>query len=138
MHVKVIPIGQILVLALLIMLIGIGITAVLKKAGASSKIRKRMFWGSLIAGVVVALIGVLGINGLFNSRKPYTWNLYPSQIAIVTKLAIFFGEEIVIMAVITVVLVILAHLMVRASEKLFTIVFKIVSKISRWYNNLTN
>lgn len=72
MHIKVVPIGQILMLALLIMLIGIGITAVLKKAGASSKARKRVFWGSIIVGVVVALIGVLGIYEPFGNWRSYT------------------------------------------------------------------
>lgn len=37
MHIKVIPIGQLLTIVLLIFLIGIGITAVLKRAGTSSK-----------------------------------------------------------------------------------------------------
>lgn len=141
MQVKIIPIGQILMLALLIFLIGIGITAIMKKADASSKARKTVFWSSITIGAVVALIGVLGINGLFNHRMPYTWILYPLQIAIVTKLAIFFGEEIGIMAVIAVVFVILARLTPLVIEKLskivFKIVFKIVSKISRWYNKLT-
>lgn len=137
MQVKIIPIGQILMLSGLIFLTGIGITAIMKKADASSKARKIVFWSSITVGVVITLIGVLGINGLFNHRMPYTWDLYPLQIAIVTKLVIFFEEEIGIMAVITVVFVILARLITHANEKLFTIASKIVSKISRWYNNLT-
>lgn len=119
------------------MLVGIGATAILKKAAASSKAKKIVFWSSITVGVVVALIGVLGIYGLFNHRMPYTWDLYPLQIATITKLVILFGEEIVITAVIAVVFVILARLITHANEKLFTIASKIVSKISRWYNNLT-
>lgn len=137
MQVKIIPIGQMLMLSGLIFLTGIGITAIMKKADASSKARKTVFWSSITIGVVVALIGVLGINGLFNHRMPYTWDLCPLQIATVTKLVILFGEEIGIMAVIIVVFVILARLITHANEKLFTIASKIVSKISRWYNNLT-
>lgn len=130
MQVKIIPIGQILMLSGLIFLTGIEITAIMKKAAASSKTRKIVFWSSITVGVVVALIGVLGIYGLFNHRMPYTWDLYPLQIATVTKLVILFGEEIGITAVIAVVFVILSP----AIEKLIA---KIVSKISRWYNNLT-
>lgn len=132
MRVKVIPIGQILMLALLIMLIGIGITAVLKKAGASSKARKRMFWGSIIAGVVVALIGVLGINGLFSSRKSYTWNLYPWQIVTILKLAIIALAELGCMAVMGVVCIALTRPITYAIDKLPTM----ASKVSKWYRNL--
>lgn len=132
MRVKVIPIGQILMLALLIMLIGIGITAVLKKAGASSKARKRMFWGSIIAGVVVALIGVLGINGLFSSRKSYTWNLYPWQIVTILKLAIIALAELGCMAVMGAVCIALTRPITYAIDKLPTM----ASKVSKWYRNL--
>lgn len=136
MHIKEVPIGQILMLALLIMLIGIGITAMMKKMGASSKARKRVFWSSIMAGVVVALIGVLGINGLFSSRKPYTWSLYPWLITTIIKLVIFFLEEIgytvVMAAVMAVVWIILSRLVIYAWDKL-----KLPSRISEWYNNLT-
>lgn len=134
MHIKEVPIGQILMLALLIMLIGIGITAMMKKMGASSKARKRVFWSSIIAGVVVALIGVLGINGLFSSRKPYIWSLYPWLITTIIKLVIFFLEEIgctaVMVAVMVVVWIILSRLVIYAWDKL-------PQKVSEWYNNLT-
>lgn len=134
MHIKEVPIGQILMLALLIMLIGIGITAMMKKMGASSKARKRVFWSSIIAGVVVALIGVLGINGLFSSRKPYIWSLYSWLITTIIKLVIFFLEEIgctaVMVAVMVVVWIILSRLVIYAWDKL-------PQKVSEWYNNLT-
>lgn len=133
MHVKVIPIGQILVLALLIMLIGIGITAMMKKADASSKARKRVFWSSIIVGVVVALIGVLGINGLFSSRESYTWGLYPWQIVTILKLAIIALAELGCMAVMAVVCIALTRPITYAIDKLPTM----ASKISKWYNNLT-
>ena len=133
MQIKEVPIGQILVLALLIMLIGIGITAMLKKVDASSKARKKVFWGSIIAGVVVALIGVLGINGLFSSRKSYTWSLYPWQTTVIAKLVNFFLEELGYMAVTVVMAVviwiILARLVIYAWDKL-------PPKISKWYHNL--
>lgn len=45
MRIKTIPIGQMLVLALLIFLVGIVITAVMKKTNMSSKIRRIVFWG---------------------------------------------------------------------------------------------
>ena len=133
MHIKEVPIGQILVLALLIMLIGIGITAMMKKADASSKARKRVFWSSIIAGVVVALIGVLGINGLFSSRKSYTWNLYPWQIVTILKLAIIALAELGCMAVMTVVCIALTRPITYAIDKLPTM----ASKVSKWYHNLT-
>lgn len=137
MQIKEIPLGQILVLASLIMLIGIGITAMMKKMNASSKARKRVFWGLIIAGVVVALIGVLGINGLFSSRKPYTWSLYPWQTTVIAKLVIFFLEEIgytavmaAVMVVVTVVVwIIPGRLVIYALDKL-------PPKVSKWYNNL--
>lgn len=132
MHIKVVPIGQILVLALLIMLIGIGITEIMKKAGTSSKARKRMFWGSIIAGVVVALIGVLGINGLFSHRMPYTWNLYPWQIVTILKLAIIALAELGCMAVMGVVCIALTRPITYAIDKLPTM----ASKVSKWYHNL--
>lgn len=132
MHIKEVPIGQILVLALLIMLIGIGITAMMKKADASSKARKRVFWSSIIAGVVVALIGVLGINGLFSSRKSYTWNLYPWQIVTILKLAIIALTELECMAVMAVVCIALTRPITYAIDKLPTM----ASKISEWYHNL--
>lgn len=134
MHIKEVPIGQILMLALLMMLIGIGTTAMMKKANASSKARKRMFWGSIIAGVVVALIGVLGINGLFSSRKSYTWGLYPWQMVKIFKLAIIalaeLGYTAMIVAVMVVVWIILSRLVIYAWDKL-------LPKVSKWYNNLT-
>lgn len=133
MHVKVIPIGQILMLALLIMLIGIGITAVLKKVGASSKARKRMFWGSIIVGVVVALIGVLGINGLFSSRKSYTWGLYPWLITTIIKLVIFFLEEIGCVAVMVVVMLVVWIIFIRLVTYAWD---KLPQKVSKWYHNL--
>lgn len=43
MHIRCIPIGQMIVLALLISLVGIVITAVMKKADVSSKIRRIVF-----------------------------------------------------------------------------------------------
>lgn len=132
MHIKEVPIGQILVLALLIMLIGIGIIAMMKKANASSKVRKRMFWGSIIAGVAVALIGVLGINGLFSSRKSYTWNLYPWQIVTILKLAIIALAELGCMAVMAVVCIALTRPINYAIDKLPTM----ASKVSKWYHNL--
>lgn len=69
MGIKVIPIWQVLMLALLIMLTGIGITAIMKKADASSKVRKQMFWSSVTVGMITSLIGVLGINGLFSRAR---------------------------------------------------------------------
>ena len=88
MHINEILIGQILMLALLIMLIGIGITAIMKKADASSKARKIVFWGSAIVGVVVVLAA--GINGFFIFRVPYTWSLYPWKVATIIKSIIVF------------------------------------------------
>ena len=132
MHIKVVPIGQILMLALLIMLIGTGITTMMKKAGASSKARKRMFWSSIIVGVVVALIGVLGINVLFSHRMPYTWNLYPWQIVTILKLAIIALAEIGCMAVMAGVCIALTRPITYAIDKLPTM----ASKVSKWYHNL--
>lgn len=132
MHIKEVPLGQILMMALLIFLVGIVITAVMKKADVSSKARKRVFWGSIIAGVVVALIGVLGINGLFSSRKSYTWNLYPWQIVTILKLAINALSELGCMAVMAVVCIALTRPITYAIDKLPTM----ASKVSKWYNNL--
>lgn len=132
MGIKVIPIGQVLMLALLIMLTGIGITAIMKKAGASSKVRKRMFWGSVTVGMITSLIGVLGINGLFSSRRSYSWSLYPWRIVTIFKLAIIALVELGFMAVMVVVWIILNRLVIYAWDKL-----KLPSRISEWYNNLT-
>ena len=103
MQVKIIPIGQVLILALLIMLIGIGITAIMKKADASSKVRKQMFWSSVTVGMITSLIGVLGINGLFSSRRSYSWSLYPWRIVTIFKLAIIALVELGFMPVVAVV-----------------------------------
>ena len=132
MGIKVIPIGQVLMLALLIMLTGIGITAIMKKAGASSKVRKRMFWGSVTVGMITSLIGVLGINGLFSSRRSYSWSLYPWRIVTIFKLAIIALVELGFMAVMVAVWIILNRLVIYAWDKL-----KLPSRISEWYNNLT-
>lgn len=80
MHVKVIPIGQGLMMALLIMIIGIGITAILKKTGASSKVRKLMFWSSVIAGLIIVLLLVILRININEYKIPYTWSLYPWNI----------------------------------------------------------
>lgn len=133
MHIKEVPIGQILILALLVMLIGVGTTAMMKKVDASSKARKRMFWGSIIIGVVVALTGVLGIDGLFSHRMPYTWSLYPWQIVTILKLAIIALAELGCMAVMAVVCIALTRPITYAIDKLPTM----ASKVSKWYHNLT-
>lgn len=85
MGIKVIPIGQVLMLALLIMLTGIGITAMMKKANASSKARKRMFWGSVIISFIFLLcpFGSIAMSGW---SVPGTWSLYPWKIETITKL----------------------------------------------------
>lgn len=130
MHIKVVPIGQILMLALLIMLIGIGITAVMKKVNASSKARKRVFWGSIIAGlIIVLLLVILRIN---EYKIPYTWSLYPWQIVTILKLAIIALAELECMAVMAVVCIALTRPITYAIDKLPTM----ASKISKWYHNL--
>lgn len=98
MHIRCIPIGQMIVLALLIFLVGIVITAVMKKADVSSKIRRIVFWGSAIIGVVVAL--AVRINGFFIFRMPYTWSLYPWEVATIIESVIVFLSGWVIIAVI--------------------------------------
>lgn len=93
MHIKEVPIGQILMLALLIMLIGIGITAMMKKANASSKARKRMFWGSVIISFIFLLcpFGSIAMSGW---SVPGTWSLYPWEIGTIAKLVLGLLEII--------------------------------------------
>lgn len=130
MRVKVIPIGQILMLALLIMLIGIGITAVLKKAGASSKARKRMFWGSIIAGlIIVLLLVILRIN---EYKIPYTWSLYPWNIETIMVILDLVLAFLLALGVMTVFVVIFEVFMWLISHTLDNL----LAKISEWYNNL--
>lgn len=139
MHINEIPIGQILMLALLIILIGIGATATLKKAGASSKARKIVFWGSAIVGAIVALAG--GINGLFIHRVPYTWSLYPWKVATIIESVIVFLSGWVSIAVIMAPFALLLLLCERVIEYVIGYGFdklpKMASKISGWYRNLT-
>lgn len=93
MHIKEVPIGQILMLALLIMLIGIGITAMMKKAGASSKARKIVFWSSAIISLIFLLcpFGSIAMSGW---SVPGTWSLYPWEIGTIEKLVLGLLEII--------------------------------------------
>lgn len=138
MRIKTIPIGQMLVLALLIFLVGIVITAVMKKANMSSKIRRIVFWGSVIVGVVVALAG--RINGLFIHQVPYTWSLYPWKVATIIESVIVFLSSWVIIAVIVALFAAPILLCERVIEYVIGYGFdklpKMASKISKWYHNL--
>lgn len=138
MHIRCIPIGQMIVLALLIFLVGIVITAVMKKADVSSKIRRIVFWGSAIIGVVVAL--AVRINGFFIFRMPYTWSLYPWEVATIIESVIVFLSGWVIIAVIGALFAGIILLCERVIEYVIRYAFdklpKMTSKISKWYHNL--
>lgn len=139
MRIKVIPIGQMLMLTLLIMLIGIGITAILKKTGASSKVRKKVLRNFNNAGLIIAvLVIILGIVGLFNHIS-FDWSLYPwkFETLITIKLAIFALLELGITAVILVVFIAFLWLVAYVTDRSSTIIFKITSWISEWYRDLT-
>ena len=131
MHVKVIPIGQILVLALLIMLIGIGITAMMKKMGASSKARKRMFWGSAIISLIFLLcpFGSIAMSGWF---VPGTWNLYPWKIGTIAKLVQGLLE--IIRSVGFLALTVVGSLTV--TMVLGMLVIELFVRIPEWYHSL--
>lgn len=138
MHIRCIPIGQMIVLALLISLVGIVITAVMKKADVSSKIRRIVFWDSAIIGVVVAL--AVRINGFFIFRVPYTWSLYPWKVATIIESVIVFLSGWVIIAVIVALFAGIILLCERVIEYVIRYGFdklpKMMSKISKWYHNL--
>lgn len=138
MHIRCIPIGQMIVLALLIFLVGIVITADMKKADVSSKIRRIVFWGSAIIGVVVAL--AVRINGFFIFRVPYTWSLYPWKVATIIESVIVFLSGWVIIAVIVALFAGIILLCERVIEYVIGYGFdklpKMMSKISKWYHNL--
>lgn len=134
MHIRCIPIGQMIVLALLIFLVGIVITAVMKKADVSSKIRRIVFWGSAIIGVVVAL--AVRINGFFIFRVPYTWSLYPWKVATIIESVIVFLSGWVIIAVIVALFAGIILLCERVIGYGFGKLPKMMSKISKWYHNL--
>lgn len=138
MGIKIIPLGQMLALGLLIFIAGIGITAIMKKADASSKARKIVFWGSAIVGAVVAL--AVGINGFFIFRVPYTWSLYPWEVATIIKSIIVFLSGWVTIAVIIALFAVFFLFCACAIEYVIVCGFdklpKMTSKISGWYRNL--
>lgn len=131
MRVKVVPIGQILMLALLIMLIGIGITAMMKKAGASSKARKRVFWSSAIISLIFLLcpFGSIAMSGWL---VPGTWSLYPWEIGTIAKLVQglleIIGSVVGFLAV--------AVVGSLASCLVIYVLDKLPPKVSKWYHNL--
>lgn len=139
MHIRYIPAGQMLVLALLIFLIGVVITAVMaKKTDVSSKVRKIVFWGSVIIGAIVVL--TVGMNGFLIFRVPYTWNLYPWKTAAIVESVIVFLSNWGIIAVIFALFAVLILLSERVLEYVIKFAFdklpKMASKISKWYRNL--
>lgn len=130
MHIKVIPIGQLLTIVLLIFLIGIGITAVLKRAGTSSKARKEVLRNFNGAGLIIAvLVAILGIAGLFNHIS-FDWSLYPwkfETLIITIKLAILALLKLGIAAVILVVFIAFLWLVAYVTDGLSMIMSKITS-----------
>lgn len=139
MGIKMIPLGQMLVLGLLIFIAGIGATLLLKRQGASSKARKIVFWGSAIVGAIVALAGE--INGFFIFRVPYTWSLYPWKVATIIESVIVFLSGWVSIAVIGVLFALFILFCERVIEYVIGYGFdklpKMTSKISKWYRSLT-
>lgn len=132
MQVKVIPIGQILMLALLIFLTGIGITVILKKMDANSKLRRIILHWSTGIALVIVLLGVLGIYVLFDHKMPYTWSLYPQQIETTLTAIQCLSTRMVAMLG----LFLLSFGIVAPILWIFTKLLDKINKFCDWYNNL--
>lgn len=137
MHIKEVPIGQGWILALLVMLIGVGITAMIKKMNASSRTRKIVFWSSAIISLIIFLSCPFGSIAMSGWSVPGTWSLYPWEIETITKLVLgllgIIGSVVGFLAIAVVgswaVAMVLGCLVIYALDKL-------PSKISKWYHNL--
>lgn len=124
MHIKVVPLGQGWILALLVMLIGVGITATMKKMNASSRTRKIVFWSSAIISFIFLLcpFGSVAMSGW---SVPGTWSLYPWEIETITKLVLglleMIGSVVGFFA---------------ATMVLGMLVIELFVRIPEWYHNL--
>lgn len=133
MDIKIIPIGQILMLALLIFLIGIGITVILKKMDASSKVRRIVLHWSTGIALVIVLLGVLGVYVLFGHKMPYTWSLYPRQI----KTTLTAIQCLSIRMVAMLGLFLLSFGIVAPILWIFNKLLDKINKFNDWYDKLT-
>lgn len=71
-QVKVVPIGQIIMLAILVFVIGIGITIFLKKKRNTQDVRKTIVFYSFAFSLLIIILGLISIG-----INPVTWSLYP-------------------------------------------------------------
>lgn len=71
-QVKVVPIGQIIMLAVLVFVIGIGITIFLKKKRNTQDVRETIVICSCAFSLLIIILGLISIG-----INPVTWSLYP-------------------------------------------------------------
>lgn len=71
-QVKVVPIGQIIMLAVLVFAIGIGITIFLKKKRNTQDVRETIVICSFAFSLLIIILGLMSIG-----INPVTWSLYP-------------------------------------------------------------
>lgn len=134
MDIKIIPIGQILALTFLIFLVGIGATLLLKKQGASSKIRKVILNSSLIGASIIFLSAVLAVTVYIGNAK-ISWSLYPWSIMTLKVINLSLINTFSVVLVVLIVLLPVICFVVLL--KLFSAGLNLVDKFLDWHDKLT-